>query len=104
MKDKDRESPQPRSDIMRSDRTTFLAFNYRSRSRSGTVSSSSRRSSGSRRGEERWREGEQLEEKLERMMIKPRLSPLIEVIEPTPPLCRNAPVFGMTGETICLLE
>ena len=28
---------------------------------------------------------------------KPRLSPLIEVIEPTPPLCRNAPIFGMTG-------
>ena len=27
---------------------------------------------------------------------KPRLSPLIEVIEPTPPLCRNAPIFGMT--------
>ena len=79
----------------------MLVFNYRSQSRSGTLSSS-RRSSGSRRGEERWREGEHLEEKLERMMnygnIKPRLSPLIEVIEPTPPLCRNAPIFGLTGE------
>ena len=63
--------------------------------------SSSRRSS---RGEERWREGEQLEEKVERMLIKPRLSPLIEVIEPTPPLCRNAPIFGVTGEIICLFE
>ena len=27
---------------------------------------------------------------------KPRLSPLIEVIEPTPPLCRSAPIFSMT--------
>ena len=89
-------------EMMRSDGRRFRAFNYRSQSRSGTLSSS-RRSSASRRGEERWREGEQLEEKLERMMNysnnKPRLSPLIEVIEPTPPLCRNAPIFGMTGES-----
>ena len=28
---------------------------------------------------------------------KIRLAPLVEVIEPTPPLCRNAPIFGMTG-------
>merc|ERR1712055_469227 len=39
----------------------------------------------------------------ERMMIfdeimqKPRLSPLIEVIEPTPPLQRNSPIFMMTS-------
>ena len=28
---------------------------------------------------------------------KQRLPPLIELIEPTPPLCRNAPIFGLTG-------
>ena len=33
---------------------------------------------------------------------KPRLSPLIEVIEPTPPLCRSTPIFGLTGVLILL--
>ena len=28
---------------------------------------------------------------------KQRLPPLIELIEPTPPLCRSAPIFGLTG-------
>ena len=77
-------------------------INCRRQSRSGTASSSRRSSCRGRGGEERWREGEHLEEKLERMMnhnnIKPRLEPLIEVIEPTPPLCRNAPIFGLTGK------
>ena len=26
-----------------------------------------------------------------------RMPPLIEIVEPTPPLCRNTPLFGLTG-------
>merc|ERR1712198_685768 len=82
----------------------------RSQSRSGTLSSSRRssRSSHRRDNEEGWRTHERVEEKLERMIRydpaglgqpksgKQRLSPLIEVVEPTPPICRNIPIFGMT--------
>merc|ERR1712029_1205156 len=79
----------------------------RSQSRVGTLSqASSRRSSVSKREEQPgWRNEEKVEQKVERMlqynsqpaMRKIRLAPLVEVIEPTPPLCRNAPIFGMTG-------
>merc|ERR1712029_26416 len=79
----------------------------RSQSRAGTLSQpSSRRSSASKREEQPgWRNEEKVEQKVERMLQynsqpalrKIRLAPLVEVIEPTPPLCRNAPIFGMTG-------
>ena len=85
----------------------MVPITFRGQSRSGTASSSRRSSCRGRGGEERWREGEHLEEKLERMMnynnIKHRLEPLIEVIEPTPPLCRNAPIFGLTGNNNYIL-
>ena len=85
----------------------MVPITSRGQSRSGTASSSRRSSCRGRGGEERWREGEHLEEKLERMMnynnIKHRLEPLIEVIEPTPPLCRNAPIFGLTGNNNYIL-
>ena len=31
-----------------------------------------------------------------------RMPPLIEIVEPTPPLCRNTPLFGLTGANIIL--
>ena len=89
---------------------TFLMF--RSQSRAGTLSSR-RSSAASRRGHEAaWRKEERVEDKVARMMSPPanqrprldsltnqkqRLPPLIELIEPTPPLCRSAPIFGLTG-------
>ena len=76
--------------------------------------SSRRSSAASRRGYEEagWRKEERVEEKFARMMSLPlpanhrlepltnqkqRLPPLVELIEPTPPLCRNTPIFGLTG-------
>ena len=80
------------------------------RSRSTTRTLDSRRSSGSRSSEDSMysnrrmrRMAREMEIEKERMMIfdeimqKPRLSPLIEVIEPTPPLQRNSPIFMMTS-------
>merc|ERR1719206_1256491 len=80
------------------------------RSRSTTRTLDSRRSSGSRSSEDsmysnrRMRRVTRMKEmETERMMIydeimkKTRLSPLVEVIEPTPPLQRNSPIFMMTS-------
>ena len=86
---------------------------FRSHSRAGTLSSR-RSSAASRRGHEEaaWRREERVEDKMARMMgptanqrpgpelptnQKTRLPPLIELIEPTPPLCRSAPIFGLTA-------
>jgi len=80
------------------------------RSRSTTRTLDSRRSSGSRSSEDSMynnrrmrRMAREMEIEKERMIIydeimqKTRLSPLIEVIEPTPPLQRNSPIFMMTS-------
>jgi len=80
------------------------------RSRSTTRTMDSRRSSGSRSSDDSMysnkrmrRMVREMEIEKERMMIydeikhKTRLSPLIEVIEPTPPLQRNSPIFMMTS-------
>ena len=80
------------------------------RSRSTSRTLDSRRSSTSRSSEESMyssrrmrRKAREMEIEKERMMIydeimhKTRLSPLIEVIEPTPPMQRNSPIFMMTS-------
>merc|ERR1719318_1113439 len=80
------------------------------RSRSTSRTLDSRRSSTSRSSEESMyssrrmrRKAREMEIEKERMMIydeirhKTRLSPLIEVIEPTPPLNRYSPIFLMTS-------
>merc|ERR1712013_746477 len=80
------------------------------RSRSTTRTLDSRRSSGSRSSEDSMHSNRMMRRmtrekdmETERMMIydemmkKTRLSPLIEVIEPTPPLQRNSPVFMTTS-------
>jgi len=80
------------------------------RSRSSTRTIDSRRSSVSRSSDDSVyshrrmrRKARELEIEKERMMIydeirhKARLSPLIEVIEPTPPLDRRSPIFLMTS-------
>merc|ERR1719320_897126 len=80
------------------------------RSRSTTRTLDSRRSSGSRssgdsmhsnrRMRRRTREKEMETERMmiyDELMKKTRLSPLVEVIEPTPPLQRNSPIFMMTS-------
>merc|ERR1712013_548271 len=80
------------------------------RSRSTTRTLDSRRSSGSRSSEDSMYSNRRMrrmtrekEMETEWMMIydeimkKTRLSPLVEVIEPTPPLQRNSPIFMMTS-------